>query len=157
MLKTYAFENLRGTKMKLLVLIAFIIAVHSYAQDDGYHVTSKPSCTHADRACLVINGSELQMIDVQNRSDDVVGSRLNSRQALSGLTNSDEVCVKNTTKGVCGIIESMAGVDDLYYAQGGHIYIEDLECNEQGVSFTEVIEWTPMGYDHRNIEFKLCE
>lgn len=157
MLKTFALEILRGTKMKVLVLIAFIIAVHSYAQDDGYHRRSKPSCTQEDRACLVINGTELQIVDIRNRDGDVVASQLNSSQALSGLTNGDEVCVKNTSKGVCGIIQSMAGVDDLYYAQGGHIYIEDLECNEQGVSFTEVIEWTPMGHDHRNIEFKPCE
>lgn len=143
--------------MKVLVLIAFIIAVHSYAQDDINQRTNKPICTNQNKACLVVNGTEIQLIEVQDHEGNIIGSRLNSKQALSGLVNSDEVCIKNTDENVCNIIEAMAGIDDADYANGGHIYIENLKCNQQGTSFTEVIEWTPMGYDHRNIEFKSCE
>jgi hypothetical protein len=145
--------------MKLLVLIALIIVTHSYAQDGDHADNSYSSkCTDSSKTCLVINEDEIQLIDIEDVNRVIVGKRLNNRFGLSGVVEADKICIKNNSNGLCDIVGLMAGVDQADYHDGGHIFIDGLKCNSTTgqLSFTEVIEWTPMSYSLRNFSIKKC-
>lgn len=144
--------------MKFLILLTFVFIVHSYAQD-GYHVENKPSCNDSNSTCLIIDGEEVQLIEIQDRTGMTIGETLNRKSALSSLSADQNICFKNNNEKVCDILSAMAGVDERDYYQGGHILIEDFSCNKESgkVTFTEVIEWTPIYRDTRSFEIKECE
>lgn len=145
--------------MKLLILLAFVFVIHSYAQD-GYHSFAKPTCNDSYISCLVIDGEEeVQLIEIRDVVGDLIGETLNRDYALSSLSADQKVCFKNNSEKMCDILEAMAGVDERDYYQGGHILIEDFSCDVKTgkVTFTEVIEWTPIYRDTRSFEIKECE
>jgi hypothetical protein len=143
--------------MKAIILAMSLFSVLSFAQD-SFHSIEPAKCTDKTKTCLKYDGDEYQMIDILDRDGNIVGATLNTKSPLSSVFEDEAICYENNAKELCSIFKAMAGVDEEYYYDGGHIYIDNFKCNaETGeLSFTEVIEWTPMGYDHRKFKISKC-